>query len=125
MGKIKVSELHPCDKCHGKIYPMFYVVRVCMGVIKPEAVNQFFGMNQFFQGRAPAELIENFAPAAGDAVIVCGDEEPTLMTEFFFCQNCYLGGSIDLSRLVEKRNEKEEAQAAQEKQPEIWEGSST
>lgn len=78
---MKVSELRPCDSCSGSIAPSFYVVRVSLALIKPQAVNEFFGMHQFFGGKAGPALIENFAPASLDAVTIAGDKEPSLMTE--------------------------------------------
>lgn len=110
--KMKVSELRPCDKCGGKIYPAFHVVRTSLALIKPQAVNQFMGMHQFFGGRAPAALVENFSPESADAVIVAGDDDPVLMNEFFICSDCFLGGSLDLARLMEKRNDAEKRKEA-------------
>lgn len=103
---IKVSELRPCDNCAGPIAPNFYVVRVSLALVKAGAVNQFLGMHQFFGGRAGAALVENFAPASTDAVIVAGDKEPSLMLELFICQACYIGEKgkppIDLALLSER-----------------------
>lgn len=86
----RVSDLRPCDNCHGKIVPQFYLLRVSLALIKPQAVNEFMGMHQFFGGRASAALVENFAPAAADAVIVAGDQEPSLMTEIVICHGVLL-----------------------------------
>jgi hypothetical protein len=101
---IKVSELRPCDHCGGPIAPMFYVVRLSLALIDHRAVNEFMGMHQFFGGRAPVALVENFAPSAADAVLVAGDKEPSLMTECWICQDCYLGTPLNLARLTESRH---------------------
>jgi hypothetical protein len=101
---VKVSELRPCDNCAGPIAPTFYVVRFSQAIINAAAVNEFMGMHQFFQGKASAALVENFAPAAGDAALVFGDKDKTLETELFVCQRCVLAGPIDLAMLQERRN---------------------
>lgn len=99
---MKVSELRPCDSCGGPIAPMFYVLRACLALIKPDAVNQFLGMHRFFDGKASAALVENFAPASLDAVIVVGDQKPELMTEIHLCVAC-TDQPLDLLSLIEKR----------------------
>lgn len=101
---MKVSELRPCDKCHGRIAPHFYVVRLSQALIRPAAINQFMGMHQFFGGRASMALVENFAPEADKAAVVFGDDDPTLMTELYLCQDCVIGGAIDLAMLIEADN---------------------
>lgn len=112
---MRLLDLRPCDNCHGPIAPQFYVVRVSMAFIKPDAVNEFMGMHQFFGGRASAAMVENFAPAAADAVIVAGDREPSLMTELLICHTCYLDTPIDLPLLSERINERRKrAEAAGE-----------
>jgi|ERR1051325_4054951 hypothetical protein len=119
---IKVSELRPCDACGGPIAPMFYVLRISLALINPEAVNEFVGMHRFFQGRASAALVENFAPRSVDAVTVAGDQAPELMTELWLCQDCYLMKPIDLAQLSEQRAHRQPQEAHME---ETQEGAGT
>lgn len=100
----KLTDLRPCDRCGGPVGFQFYTVRTSLTFVKLQAVQQFAGMHMFFGGRASAALIENFAPEAADAVIVAGDQEPKLMTEFVICSGCYLDHPIDLPMLTEQRN---------------------
>lgn len=100
---IKVSELRPCDQCGKPIAPAFYVVRFSQAFIKADAVNEFMGMRQFFGGRAGTALVENFAPASTDAVLVFGDKDKKLETEAFICQGCFLEGLVDLAQISERR----------------------
>ena len=97
---MKLSQLRPCDKCGGKITPMFYVVRVSLAVVKADAANATLGLAQMFRGNLG--LAEAFSPQP-DAIMVVGDEEPELRTELFLCQNCCMG-EVNLSELVELRN---------------------
>jgi len=99
---MKVTDLRPCDNCGGPIAPSFYIVRMTMAFIKPAAIDEFMGMHKFFGGRASPALVENFAPAAADAVIVAGDKEPSLMTEAFVCAKCYIDRDLDLPMLQER-----------------------
>jgi hypothetical protein len=101
---MKVSDLRPCDKCGGKIAPLFYRVRFTQALINPDAVNQFVGMHRFFGGKASAALVENFAPASTDAVLFFGDKDRSLEVELLICNDCFLNGGIDLAMLSEKRN---------------------
>lgn len=100
---MKVSELRPCDNCGQKIFPVFYVLRFSLAFIHADAVNEFFGMHQFFQGRASNALVENFAPASCDAVTVAMDKDKDATTELFICQNCFVSGPLDLAMLMERR----------------------
>lgn len=103
---MKVSELRPCDNCGGKIAPAFYVVRFSQALINAEAVNQFMGIHQFFGGRAGAALVENFAPAAGDAALIFGDKDKALETELFICEGCFTN-SLNLAMLMERQTVKD------------------
>jgi hypothetical protein len=104
---MKVSELRPCDQCAGPIAPSFYVVRFSQALIRAKAVNEFLGMHQFFGGKANAALVENFAPASTDAALIFGDQNKTLQTELFICEECFLHGPIDLAMLMERRKDLE------------------
>ena len=106
---MKLTELRPCDNCNGPLKGgLFYIVRFSLAIIKREAVNEFFGMHQFFGGRAPTALVENFAPAAADAVTIAMDDDEfkQLMNELFVCNDCYMT-PLDLPLLAERRASKE------------------
>ena len=101
---MKLSDLRPCDACGGKLKSDmaagFYVVRFSLAMFKPQAANQVLGLTQIFQGAL--RLAEAMAPEA-DVVMVCGDEEPALMTELLVCMDCFLK-PLDIALLSEKRN---------------------
>lgn len=110
----RLTDLRPCDNCGGPVGLLFYTLRLSLTLVKPQAVNEYLGMAQFFGGRASSALIENFAPASADAVTVAGDKDPSLMTEIVLCSKCYLDQPIVLPLLSEKRRdaiERAEAQA--------------
>lgn len=96
---MKLSELRPCDKCGGKIAPVFYVVRVSLAVVTP-AANTTLGLNQMFHGNLALAEVFTSEP---HPVKVAGDEDLNLMTELFICQNCYVG-EVNLAMLAEVRN---------------------
>jgi hypothetical protein len=78
MALKRLLDLRPCDKCGGALRGgTFHVVRMSLAFVKAYAVNQFAGMHQFFGGRASAALVENFAPAAADAILIAGDKTPS------------------------------------------------
>lgn len=98
-----LNELRACDNCNGPVGMMFYVVRMSIAVVNPDAVNETIGMHQFFGGRASAALVENFSPSSshGFKIAMDEDEGKELCTEAFICSTCYLE-SIDLPRLAER-----------------------
>ncbi len=99
---MKLSEVRPCDKCGGKIAPVFYVIRFSQALFTP-AAQRTLGMIQYMGGNLA--LGEMFAAEADDAVLVMGDKQKELMVELIICQPCFLGGSLDLASLWEKRND--------------------
>jgi len=100
----KLSDLRPCDACQGPVGMQFYVLRMSLAFVRRRAVEEFLGMSMFFGGKAPVSLVENFAPAAADAIVVAGDTEPSLLTELLICNSCFLDRPIDLAHLMERRN---------------------
>ena len=100
-GIMKLSELKPCAACHGKIAPIWYVVRISQAMLNPRAANQTLGLAQMFGGNLA--LAEVMSPQP-DCVLVMGDAEPGLMTELSICQNCFLMGKVELPILMEEAN---------------------
>ena len=103
---MKLSEMRPCAKCHGKVAPIWYVLRVSQAMINPRAGNQVLGMMQMLGGNLA--LAETIAPEP-DCVLVMGDKEPALMTELNLCQGCFMEGGIDLALLMEASGERDES----------------
>lgn len=103
----KLSDLRPCDACCGPVGGTFYVVRHSIAVVNVAAVNEFVGMSQFFQHRAPAALIENFAPETARGFTVAMDEPEfsPLGEELFICPTCY-GQPLDLQLISERKRER-------------------
>jgi len=64
------------------------------------------GLMQMFGGNLA--LAEAMSPEP-DCVMVMGDEEPSLMTELFICQECFLAKPVELALIVEKANDDKEA----------------
>jgi hypothetical protein len=98
-----LRDLRPCDHCGGPVRQMFYIIRVSLAFVNPQAVNEYLGIHQFFGGKASDDLVRNFAPAMADAVTVAGDQEPSLQTEIAICQACFMAGDTDLPMLMERR----------------------
>lgn len=107
----KLTELRPCDNCGGPVRSMFHVIRTSMATVNVQAVNEFFGMHQFFGGKASVALVENFAPAAADAITVAMDkpEFQELMTELVICHGCFCDKPLDLPMLIERINERDKS----------------
>lgn len=98
----KVMDLRPCDNCGGAINLQFYLLRLSLAIVKAQAVNEFFGMHQFFCGKASPALVENFAPSSTDAVTIAGDAHTELMTEIVICSGCFLDKPIDLAMVYDR-----------------------
>jgi hypothetical protein len=100
-GSVKLSELRPCDKCGGKIAPIFYVVRFSIAVFDQRKMNTNLGLTQMFQGSV--RLAEVFSPDP-EVGVVAMDSQATklLMTELFICNDCY-SADLNLGVLAEKR----------------------
>ena len=98
---MKLSELKPCAACHGKLAPIWYVMRISQAMLNPRAANQTLGLAQMFGGNLA--LAEVMSPQP-DCVLVMGDVEPELMTEIAICQECFMMGKVELPILVEQAN---------------------
>jgi hypothetical protein len=98
---MKLSELTPCAKCGGKLVPIWYVVRISMAMLARKATSSVLGLSQMFSAGNPLSgqalaIAEVMAPGADEAVIIAGDKDKSLMTEFNLCQQCYLEGHLAL-----------------------------
>jgi hypothetical protein len=105
---MNLSDLRPCDKCGGKLYPNFYVIRASLAIFKPSATNQALGMLQFMGGNLG--LAEMFT--AEEPVTVAMDQKKGdgyMMNEIFLCQNCLIH-PINLAEIIERRQEKLDSQ---------------
>src|SRR5580698_11127776 len=97
---MKLSELRPCAVCRGPLVPIWQVVRISMAALDRSKTQRVLGMTQFFGGNlALAEVM-----TSDDCVMVLGDQDPAMMTEFNICQTCFLKGPINLAELVESQN---------------------
>lgn len=96
---MKLSELHPCDHCHGALDQHFYVVKVTHAFINARATNEVLGLNQFFQGGL--KLAETFAPN-DNPVAVAGEFDKSLWDELLLCRDCVLKNEISLAMAMEK-----------------------
>jgi len=100
---MKLSELRPCDACGGPHHGQFYVLRMSLAMVKPRAANQVLGLTQIFGGALG--LAEVMAPEA-EAVMILGDAEPALWSEYHLCNSCTLEQPINIALLM-SRQEKE------------------
>lgn len=108
-----LRDLKPCANCGGPVGALFYIVRASLAMVHTGVVNEYLGMHQFFGGRAPAALVENFVPGAEQAVTVAGDKEPSLMAEVPICMTCYHQRGLDLPLLIERVREQDPPSAPQ------------
>jgi hypothetical protein len=93
--------------CKGKLVPIWYVLRFSMTMLKPGATNSTLGLVQHFGGFGNPGVLaiaEAMSPEP-DCVMVMGDEDPSLMTEIFICQQCFLHKSLDMAVLLEEARE--------------------
>lgn len=98
---MKLSDLRPCDNCGGAYKGgMFYVVRMSLAFVKPEAARQVLGLNTYFGGAL--KLAEAMAPEP-DTVVIGMDMEKQTMTEVFLCQDCFIE-PLNYAVLAEKVN---------------------
>lgn len=98
---MKISELRACDRCKQPLGLTFYVLRISLAVVKPNAANQVLGLTQMLRGSLA--LAEAFAPEADNAVLVVADEDPDLMDEIFLCTDCYVTKDVRLPALIENK----------------------
>lgn len=101
---MKLSQLHPCDNCGGKIGPQFYVIRASLAFIKPVSLQQHLGLTMMMGGSVA--LAEIFAPD-DDVAVVAGDQEPVLMSEIILCQDCAMMKEHNIIMLMEKAASRE------------------
>jgi len=103
----RILDLRPCDNCNGPVNTLFQVVRFSVAVVNVAAVNELFGMNQFFQGKASAGLLENFTTFGDSGFTIAMDkpESKVLMTELYICQSCFLK-PLDLQLLSERMHDR-------------------
>lgn len=114
---MKLSELRPCDKCGGRIEPSFYVVEFSLALIGGRACREVFGMATILGGLHALRVAEALAPHPEHAVIVVGDEDPSLKVQLLICSTCFFDGAIDLAMLweaVRQRCERAEATAGKD-----------
>jgi hypothetical protein len=109
---MKLSELKPCAKCGGAIEPTFYVVEFSQALIT-HAAREVLGNALILGGVHSLPIAEALAPRPDDAVMVFGDKDPQLKNRLLICQECFLGGALDLAvmweALIEQRKRSEAA----------------
>lgn len=110
---MKLSELPLCVECGqppiGPGKGPFYVVRTSLAMVDPRAASGVFGVTQIVSGGRPLSpaalhIAEALAPDAEGFVMIVGDVEPKLMTEFVLCQDCALMGNHRFPVWIEKAN---------------------
>ncbi len=115
---MKLSEIHPCDNCTGQIVPQFYLLRVSLAIVDAKAMNQVMGLAQQLGGGVndPKCLaIAETMASRPDVFIIAGEKEPSLMTDVFICEKCFLSKHLDLARIIEAIHDREKkAREAQE-----------
>lgn len=84
---MKLSELKPCDKCGGKIAPVFYVVNMQQVMIDAVAANRTLALNQMFGGALG--LAENMSP--DDSVTQVLNQKRAII-----CQECFFGSNFNV-----------------------------
>lgn len=105
---MKLSELKPCSSCGGPLLTppagCWYVVRVSTAMVNPRAARQVVGLSMMFGGAMG--LAEAMAPDPENAVLILGDQDKALLSEFHLCLDCV---PVQLLGLLEKRAESEAA----------------
>lgn len=91
---MKLSELKPCACCGQGLLREphvgnWYVLRWSMAMINPAAARQVAGLGMMFGGlERSLPIAEAFAPGADKAVMILGDEDPSLLLEAHICMDC-------------------------------------
>lgn len=83
---MKLSELRPCALCGGKVYPIFYRVRVEQVMVDVGKVNQVLGLNHVLGGKALG-VAEAMSPV-DEVTFEVGSKEAIL------CQECAFGRDV-------------------------------
>ncbi len=88
---MKLSEMRNCDACGKNMLKMemFYVVRSSTAFVSPRALQQIVGIASIFGGLMSLPVAESFSPNP-EVVVIVGDQDKSLMTEVFLCQDCYM-----------------------------------
>lgn len=100
---MKLSEAKPCALCRGPLREAqvihWYVLRVSMALMKPQATNTVMGLSQIFGGSLA--LAEAFAPE--EPIVIAGDAKPGELpwTELHVCFKCWTGPLGQLAAAVE------------------------
>lgn len=105
-----ITDLKPCAKCGGPIVPICHRIRIDMGVMDQQNMQQFAGMYNYFGGKS-ASLAAIFAPGSNELVKFTTDVDPAAGTTLFLCNNCYCSGDLDIAVLVEQDNDKAKRRA--------------
>lgn len=110
---MKLSELPICVECDKPVIRPesrgpFYVIRASLATVNPKAASGVFGLTTIMSAGGPPsaaaiKVAEAMAPDAEGAIMILGDKEPTLMTEFALCQNCALMGENRFALWLVKR----------------------
>lgn len=111
---MKLSELPLCIECEKPVIGPdtgrgpFYVLRTSLAIVNPKAASGVLGLITIMSGgktpsNAAINIAETLAPDAENAILVVGDEDPKLMTEFFLCQNCALMGDNRFALWIERQ----------------------
>ena len=107
---MKLSELRPCGHCGGPLPPTWYFVRISQCMLNGSATNEVLGLARMLGSETLAEAM---AARPEKAVVVFGENIPSMWTEIFLCQSCALGMNEDapdynLGELIEKAMERKE-----------------
>lgn len=105
---MKLTEMRPCDNCHGPVGQHFYVLDVSQAMVSPRAANEVLGTATILGGvHDPGALAiaEVMAPRAEDAVIVFSEKDRSLNTRLVVCQACVFD-SIDVALLLEQATQR-------------------
>lgn len=105
---MKLSEIHPCDNCGGKLGPVFYVLRFSSAVVNAREANEVLGLTQYFGGALG--LAEVMAPRDEVVHVAMDDDDPeirSLMIEAIICNDCYTSKLV-LGLVAEKVRARQE-----------------
>ena len=105
---IKLSELRPCDNCHGAIVPLFRVVDIKIAVLNKRQMHAVQGKLQAhgWHGMGGLMLAELIVPGADRVIEVLEDSETVV--RLFICMKCWLN-PLDLVVLAEQASEQAKA----------------
>lgn len=81
---LPLTSLRPCDRCAGKMVPMFYVLDIRLGTVDADETDQVLGMHRML-GRGSMPIVEALAPSKPVKIM------RKCLGNYHLCNDCNVG----------------------------------